>query len=684
MGRLVFFAPAVFLGAFLLFQVQPLIGKYILPWFGGGSEVWTVCMLFFQVLLLAGYAYAHMSVSYLRPRLQAGLHAVLLIAALAALPIIPADTWKPASGENPTIAILLLLTASVGLPYLVLAATGPLLQRWFTRLAGGLSPYRLYSLSNAASLLALLSYPLLVEPTMTRTVQARLWSAGLAVFVVLCGLCAALLWRGGSPAEPSGKALADDGRPDKSTAPAVTTCLLWLALPAVASVELLAVTNKICQDVASVPFLWVGPLSLYLLSFVICFHHRKWYVRKFFLAAFVISLVAAALAKAYASQLTALQTIAIYSFVLLACCMVCHGELFRIRPNPIRLTGYYLTIAAGGAIGGILVAIIAPLVFDSYLELPLGLLACCLLVLLVDTSDAMGRRRWIYIVLILAVGLTAIVVDRKPHAPGQRAVLSLRNFYGVLTIWDKDAADPAMHRLIMQHGTTFHGLQFISPAKRLWPTAYYGRRSGIGLVMQRLEPGRPRRVGVVGLGVGTIATYGKPGDVIRFYEINPQVVRLAKKWFSYLSSCRAAVDVVMGDARSSMASEQPQNYDVLVLDAFTSDSVPVHLLTSEAFDLYLKHLAPGGVIAAHVSTVHLDLQGVLWQQAMHHGLSAAWIQSAGNERMGTFTADWMLLSRSRNFLDTPAVRSAESKPRPAWNDLDLWTDERVNLLQILH
>jgi len=683
-GATLIFALTVFTGAFLLFQVQPLIGKFITPAFGGGPEVWTTCMLAFQTLLLAGYAYAHLTATLLRPSAQAGMHIAVLAAAIVTLPIVPSASFRPDPLAGATIQVLLVLGATVAVPFFALSATGPLLQRWFIRTGRGKSPYRLYALSNAGSLLALVSYPLLFEPLMSRGSQASLWSAGLGAFALLCAVCALLQWRAGG--EEVGLDRTDQAKPgDKVRRPTTAVRIGWLALAAVASVELLAVTNKICLDVAAVPFLWVLPLSLYLLSFVICFDHQRWYRRRTLLIAFVICLVVVAMAKAHEEDLSAVAQIVIHSVTLFVCCMLCHGELFRLRPHPKHLTGYYLLIASGGALGGFLVAVVAPLAFDSYRELHLALLACCMCLLLTDKSPALqaGGRKWIYASLILFVGLLAVLYQDRHGSSANEVVMRTRNFFGVLTVWDNDAHDPEMHRRVLQHGTTFHGLQFAAPDKRLLPTAYYGPDSGVGLLMRTASPDRPRRIGVVGLGVGTIATYCTEGDLIRFYEINPAVTSLAKTRFSYLSSCRANVEVVHGDARLSMESQRPQNYDVLVLDAFASDAVPVHLLTTEAFEIYLRHLAPGGVIAVHISTVHVDLQPVVCRLAEHFQLSAAWIGSFQNELAGVFASDWILLGEDTGPLAHRKIRYASGPIGQSWRSVDLWTDDHVNMLQAL-
>lgn len=677
------YAPAVFLGAFLLFQVQPLIGKYILPWFGGSPEVWTTCMLFFQVFLLGGYAYAHFIVRYLSPRTQAVVHVAVIIAALAVLPIIPAAAWKPQGADYPTLRILLLLSACIGLPYFVLSATGPLMQGWFNRTNPSASPYRLYSLSNAGSLLALVSYPFIVEPALSRATQANVWSWSLGAFAVFAGVCAVWLWKHHQPQKlPTGE---KDACRNAQVKTSWGIRLLWLALPAGASVELLAVTNKICQDVAVIPFLWILPLCLYLLSFIICFHHERWYVRPVFLGIFIVSIVAVVLVRTQSVELPVIQQIAMYSAVLFACCMVCHGELYRLRPDPKHLTGYYLMIAAGGAIGGVFVAVIAPLLFNTYLELHLGLLACCLFVLLADKKSMLrqGSRRWVWIGLIVLVGVAAIFAEGHRGNSNKIAVSNSRNFFGVLTVWENDRSDPAMHRYVLQHGTTFHGLQFVDPQKHSQPVAYFGKNSGAGLAIRFFRRQENRHIGVVGLGVGTIAAYGKKGDRIRFYEINPAVDRIARTRFSYIADCPARVDVIMGDARLSMEAEAPQKFDLLILDAFSSDAVPVHLLTVEAFEIFLKHLKPDGVIAMHVSTVHLDLQSVIWKMAKHLNLKTAWIKNDENDAEGIFASDWILLTRDESFINQEAVRTAATQPRRDFDRIDLWTDDHINLFQIL-
>ena len=678
------YAFAIFCGAFLLFQVQPLIGKYILPWFGGGPGVWTTCLLFFQVLLLGGYAYAHFSSTRLKPRAQAILHGVLLVAGLLVLPIAPSDFWKAHLTGSPTWHILLLLAGTIGLPYFVLSSTGPLMQQWFSAQNPGVSPYRLYALSNVGSLLALLSYPVYFELKFSRRTQANLWSAGFVVFAALCGYCAWKLWQryrhdaGDTPlvrdsaaagGEPVARSLEEI-----ESAPRAVDRMLWVALPAIASVLLLATTNKLCQDVAVIPFLWVLPLSLYLLSFVICFDHARWYSRTVFAALLAVGIAVVFQLQAVANLAPLSMQVLAYTGTLFVACMFCHGELYQLKPTPRHLTSYYLAVAAGGALGGVLVAVVAPTVFDDYRELPLGLwvltyiagVVCfrqrstqlaygatigLVLVTFVlpivrarygdkftmseEWLDLYSRYAWFIFggiaiffgcafdtrkrtllqewqprlggfVMALSVAVGVLVIVQWHGWQEGRVVDALRNFYGTLKVFVYNTDDPDSEYYLLLHGATTHGMQFTAENRAMLHTTYYGESSGVGLAFKHLPtPAGRRRIGLVGLGTGTLATYGTAGDYLRVYEINPDVEKLARTRFTHLSRCPARVEVVMGDARLSMehevAEKRSQQFDLLALDAFSSDAIPIHLLTKEAFALYLQELKPGGVLAIHTS-----------------------------------------------------------------------------------
>ncbi|MFA6134590.1 MAG: fused MFS/spermidine synthase [Phycisphaerae bacterium] len=684
------YALTLFVAAFLLFQIQPMMGKYTLPHFGGSSEVWTTCLLFFQVVLLAGYGYAHLSARYLRPAAQAGLNVVLLIAALALLPVAPRLDYDPIS-QNPTLQILLLLGQTIGIPYLVLSATSPLLQQWFSRIQPGRSPYWLYAFSNAGSLLGLLSYPFLIEPLLSRRQQGQVWSVGLMFFALLCTYLAVGLWRharsaagstgaGSTGVPPVPLQHSRDG--GDAASPTWGTRLLWLGLPMVASIELLAVTNKITQDVTAAPFLWTVPLCLYLLSFIICFHSERWYVRPVVLPAFGLFLPLTLLTESFAPLIPPVLQLLVFATMLLLCAIVCHGEVFRLRPHPRHLTQYYLMIAAGGAMGGFLVAVVAPRVFNSYMELDLGLAACCLLVLLADRSP-MSRyraRRALYASAIVAM-MVLMVLGKENRLGLEGQTHRARNFFGVVAVKRVEHTDPAQDLIEMIHGETIHGTQFVDPHRRREPTGYYAPSSGAGLAL-RLFPGEHRRIGLVGLGTGTLAAYGRAGDVMRFYEINPAVTDMARTYFSFLADSAAKIEIVPGDARLSMQREVPQDYDLLFLDAFSGDAVPVHLLTAEAMEVYLRHLRRGGVIAFHLSSQHLDLAPVVWKLARHAGLSFILIRTEADKDKAQLASTWVLLSREGDFLNQPAIRAAAA-PSEDFSRYDLWTDDHTNLLEIL-
>jgi protein-L-isoaspartate O-methyltransferase len=679
------FSLTIFWGAFLLFLVQPLIARFILPWFGGGPAVWTTCMLFFQLLLLGGYAYAHFSISRLTPRRQVITHLVLLALAVALLPITPGDAWKPTDGSHAAGHILLLLLGCLGLPYLVLSATGPLLQAWFSKANPGVSPYRLYALSNVGSLLALLIYPFYLEPQLSRQAQADGWSWGLAIYAGLTAWCGLKVW----------KSAAADGETSKSAeeeAPASAwRKLLWFALPACGVMLLLAITNKLCQDIAVVPFLWVLPLSLYLLSFIISFDSPRWYHRGFWLPllAILLGLVLQNLYKAESHpDITPLATL--YLGTMFVACMVCHGEVYRLRPGASRLTGFYLSLSAGGAAGGLFVALAAPFVFPDYFELHLALFLTAALVLIVLRQDPTrpfreGQARWAWAVPFVALAALGYGLADVATTSLRGSLSTTRGFYGVLKVNDNDAGNDGLHHLTLQHGATIHGLQYVDAEKRTDPSSYYTSTSGIGRLLRAHKPGGGRRVGAIGLGCGTLAAWGRPGDTFRFYEINDDVARLATSTFTYLKDSKAKTELVMGDARLSMEREANQQYDVIVLDAFSSDAIPVHLLTLEAFDHYQRHLKPDGAIVVHVSNRYLDLHPVVYRIADKIGFPAITIDDndTAYEDAGFYGSDWIIMTRNQVLLQQPLIRDVTKETVEFPARIMYWTDERSDLLSIL-
>jgi len=678
-GLAVAYAATIFSSAFLLFQVQPLTGKYVLPWFGGSPAVWTTCMLVFQVLLFAGYAYAHLTTQYLSPRHQGYLHVALLMLALITLPITPDPSWKPTNSDWPVLKIILLTISSVGLPYFILSSTGPLVQGWFSRTHAGQSPYRLYSLSNLGSLLALVSYPFVVEPSFSTATQSVLWSGLFGIFALLCTGSAVAMWqRASAPVAAAQMSIVTEAiRPTRSLVG------LWFGLAMTPSVLLLATTNQVCLDVAVIPFLWVLPLALYLMTFILCFDSDRWYSRR----AYAIGAAALTLATVFVgkpgSHVPLVLQVGIYFSAMFCCCMVCHGELVKLKPHPKYLTAFFLTISAGGAAGGLFVGLLAPLLFVSYYELQFGIIGFATLYLTLrfrEDNIQLPMPTWCQPLLVPAVMLMAIGVfsqlDR--HAEGSIAVA--RNFYGVLKVEQKHFAH-ADHDLVrLVHGRIEHGCQFAAPEKRRVPTAYYSEAAGIGQLMTTLRPSQSKHVGIVGLGVGTLTTYGHSGDRYRLYEINPDVISMAREHFSFLSDCPAELTMVTGDARLALEFEEPQQFDVLVLDAFSGDAIPVHLLTKEAISAYLGHLKPDGVLACHISNMHFDLRPVITGIANELNLASVIRISDENLEQATHPATWALLSRQPETLaGSVGLESTVGASRQPI----VWTDDRSNLFEVL-
>jgi hypothetical protein len=771
------FGVTIFLSALLLFQIQPLISKHILPQFGGSPAVWTTCLLFFQTLLLAGYVYAHVSYRWLRPGQQALLHITLLIAAAAFLlaGILPGGRLD-SDGLDPAWRILLILTASVGLPYLVLSATGPLLQAWFGRAFPNRSPYRLYALSNAGSLMALLSYPFVFERLFDLPQQARIWSWGFALFAVLCGYITLTLRRGSPPPQPSpqgGGSRTSHGGPQgegsrsgdetsaRSGRPQPMQYVLWLVWPALACVMLMATTNHISADIAATPFLWVIPLALYLVTLIVAFDRPQWYRPTLIAAVTLAAIYAAALVhkegvgridvydcgtpgRLYklGSDLIAqratnapppqspefrvdgraflvLNLVAMFGY-----CMLCHGQLERLRPHPRHLTSFYLMIAAGGALGGVFVALLAPVIFDTVFEWELSLFAAgilgvgLLLRALVNAAfgEVESTRRPLesvvlsVLALVLLLSSAGILLDLveflQPRDAG--TLHRERNFFGAIAVREREKDDPLAHNYILRHGAITHGAQFTHPDRRREPTTYFSRASGVGRMIDyyrsRIRPSGRMRIGVVGLGVGTLAAYAEAGDEISFYELNPAVVEIAEsgRWFRFLKDCRergGQISIKLGDARLSLQrelqAEPSPKYHLLVLDAFSGDSIPVHLLTVEAFELYLARLSSihgansengspdefEGAIAVHISNRFVDLEPVLRGIAERFGRHWLRINNKANRAEAIYGADWVVLSRNQELM---RELGAFARPPSAHTQRSLlWTDKRSSLFDVL-
>jgi tetratricopeptide (TPR) repeat protein/spermidine synthase len=727
----------IFLSACLLFQVEFIIAKYILPWFGGSTTVWSICMLFFQTVLIGGYAYAHHVSTSFRPRTQSRLHLGLLGASLATLliqaiiwsiPLLPSMAWKGEGGIWPGFSILLLLVVSIGLPFFVLSTNATLLQAWFGRQYPDRSPYPLYALSNAGSLIGLLAYPFLMEPSLGLRHQSMVWTGVYVLFALGLGWITVHAARSAgaavpppSPEEASADE-ADDAKPTRGVR------VLWLSLPAIASCLLLATTNQVADEVAVIPFFWAIPLALYLLSFILTFSSRWLYARGVFVIGGLacIYLLADMMHEKRFYTVEIARQLLLYYGALFVCCMLCHGEVARLKPPTRHLTRFYLDIAIGGALGSLFVAIIAPLIFRELWELYIGYAACGVAVFAAAKHDAaslLNRRVWkrimqplgVCVIIVLMGGPFLLLANRMPQGvrnamnfvagkftsadastsgrSEKTNIAMMRNFYGILRVEEIHNKQRGDHRRMMHHGQTIHGSQLIgSSLDRHRATTYYTADSAIGRLLlsyPRLRrDGAPIRVGVIGLGTGTLAVYGRPGDVYRFYEINPAVIELAasdEALFTFIGDSDARVQIVEGDARLSLEREEPQGFDVLVLDAFSGDSIPVHLLTTEAMAVYMHHLAEHGVMAMHISNRYLDLRPLLWLLARQFDLDACFVQSTGDDARSQ-SASWMLLTPDAALLDELAFSGTVVHDHEVADDrrLAVWTDDFSNIYQSLY
>jgi hypothetical protein len=669
------YAASIFLSAFLLFQVQPLIAKFILPWFGGSAAVWSAALLFFQLILLAGYLYAHCIIRYLKPKQQFWTHTGLLLLSLATLPIIPSATWKPSGSDDPTLRILLLLGATIGLPYALLSATSPLLQAWYLRTHEGAVPYRLFALSNFGSMLALLSYPFVIEPRMALSRQAMVWSLAYCAFATVCIFAA---WRSRQDRSPTVITDLPVVAP-----PRFSEMTLWVALAACASILLLAVTSHLTQNVAPIPLLWIAPLSLYLLSFILCFESDRIYNRAIFLPLLVGAFYLLARGGGWSrnnAEITNLIPVLCAAFFV--CCMVCHGELARRRPQPRFLTQFYLMVSLGGAIGGLFVALAAPRLFHSYVELPIGIALCAALVTCVLWIDS--RALWLRgASALITLAFTGYLIRNEAIA-SRPYFLSARNFYGVLRIRDDPPWKEIPPQRLLIHGTINHGSQLKIPGGDRIPTSYFGIGSGINRAIRTLGESGPIRIGVVGLGAGVTATLARAGDTLHYYEINPLVFELAKSQFGFWNACPAHKRLYLGDGRLILESMPDEHLDLLAIDAFSSDAVPMHLLTAEAYGTLVRHLNPGGMLAFNITNRYLDLAPVIAEAAAANGFAGIVVDDAGEQEDYLSPSAWVLLSRDparfehANFRDKFAISKLKRKP-----GFRGWTDDYSNIIQIL-
>ena len=674
----------IFLSAFLLFQVQPILAKLILPWFGGAAAVWLVSLAFFQLTYLLGNLYAHFSIRKAGLRLASRAHALFLLASLFLLPVVPSPLWQPQGNVEPAWRILQLLTATVGAPFLLLSATSPLLQMSYPIGRDRPQPYRLYALSNFGSLVALLSYPTLIEPAVSTHHQVVIWSVAYVVFAAACSLIA---WR---------VPLANARPPEETRLMRVdrTLLLLWLFLAACASSLLVCVTNHISQNIAAIPLLWVVPLSLYLLTLILCFEGRSWYRRSVFLPLLPVAVAAMLwlLAPKFESVAPGVG-IPVYFLGFFVCCMVCHAEMAALKPAPESLTLFYLTISAGGAAGGLFAALLAPRIFRGPYEFPLTLAACVISVLIAlrHKPQSAGQKPALPKLATSAIAAVLLLFIVETLWTESRQTLMVRNFYGVLrvNVLPGGTVRPAVTQF--RNGSVVHGEEILDPSRSDVPTTYYGEHSGIGVALLFARQSGNIRVGAIGLGIGTVARYGQPGDQYVFYEINPQVIDLAKNLFDFMRRSEANVEVVPGDARLSLQKEPDQNFDVLIVDAFSGDAIPVHLLTREAFELYFRHLKPHGLLALHVSNRSLNLPPLVQVVAASVGASGVKVTNPDEEQNAVYESTWMLLDRDSSPNDTVRNLAADRIALPAGTAAKIqqsagvrpWTDDYSNVAGIL-
>ena len=667
------FPATVFLASFLLFVSEPMAARQLLPAFGGSAAVWMTCLVFFQSGLLAGYLYAHLLTRVQAPRWSTWLHLALLVTAVGFAFFTGSSVSRPAlAAGSPVLGIFASLLRSPGLPFFLLASTSPLLQVWFVRVEQRPVPYHLFALSNVASLLALVLYPSVIETHLRLLTQRHLWSAGVVLFALLSAI---LTWK----TSRTSSSLLSTSPGDPSPPASLRSKMLWFLLPLAASMQLSAVTGHLTSNVAAIPLLWILPLAVYLLSFVFAFETPR-LVHRGLLGRFLLIMLASLAYLLSKTDVSLPIFIGILFFLLelFLACLLLHGETFVLRPgDPRQTTLFYLLIASGGAAGAFLIAIAAPLLFSANYDLVLSFLVTAALMLVLTWRDGFAQR----LVWTTGTGLMFLLCLGLHRAFTHSALLETRNFYGSLRVKSGVTSAGAPMRELL-NGTIQHGTQIFTPELSHAPTTYYAPDSGIGLALAHCCASRPRHLGVIGLGVGTLAAYGRVGDRIRFYEINPAVLPIANNLFTYLRDSPAAFTFVEGAARASLASEPPQRFDVLAVDAFSGDAIPLHLLTAQAMALYQRHLVPGGLLAFHVSNQYVDLAPEVAQLAQAAGLSARNLSTPAHESTDEFRASWVLVTADPAFFDQPAIApfATEIATRPG---VFPWTDDFSSLLPIV-
>ena len=741
------FACTLFVAGALLFLVQPMFAKMVLPLLGGSPAVWNTAMVFYQVALLVSYLYGHASHRWLSRAQQVTLHLVLLALPLLVLPIAIPAGWRPPTDVTPIPWMLRLMAVAIGLPFCVVATTSPLMQSWFSRLdhPAAKNPYALYVASNAGSMLALLSYPLLLEPSLPLGAQSQLWTVGYGVFALLSASCALVVWRSRKAAVPRGE--VNPGVPAERAAqpPDFGRRMRWLLLAFVPSSLMLSVTMYLSTNIAPIPLLWAAVLALYLLTFILAFASRPLIPRRLVRRGMPVSVLILLLTMLAPIRLPILPLIAMHLVVFFVIALACHGALADDAPEASRLTEFYLWLSIGGALGGIFNAIVAPVLFSSVLEYPLALALACLLVPVSDVPAASpdgaspGRLNWlgadhftpmdVALPLLLAsvmfaaiamaerlgitapkpraaltaalpailcyglarrqvrfaLGVAALVTVNAYANANPRQLLASRTFFGITRVLA--SADGEYTQMV--HGTTLHGMQPRSAARRRDPVSYYYRNGPIGqLITSRQRAGTLHAVAVVGLGSGTLACYAQPEQSWTFYEIDPAVKRIALdgRWFTYVQECAPEARIVLGDARLSITAAPTASYDLIILDAYSSDAIPVHLITREALAMYREKLAPGGAIAFHISNLYFDLAPVVSALAANAGMVTRRMHDSpiapADDSLGKWASEWMAVARDTSDFGV-LTRDPRWVPDRGKPSAPVWTDDFSSTLSAL-
>jgi len=682
------FLITIFLSSFLLFQIQPILAKMALPFFGGGAAIWTACMLFFQFFLLLGYLYSHYLTKLTHLNHQVILHSILIAMSLLFLPITPFTDSLSFGWEAPQLDIIFSLLLGIGFPYFLLSSTAPLIQKWYSNNPNNTAPYRLYSLSNLGALLALLTYPLVIEPVMSTKFQGNIWSMAYGCFAL------SMLFTGYQLFGKQFKSLQPvETTKNEETQSGIGNTWLWLLFSSASVILMVSTTNAMTQNIPPTPFLWILPLSIYLLTYIICFDNAKWYVRKYWFILFSCCSFAAVLMFFIGTQFNIVIQVLVYSLILFFACMLCHGELARLKPNKSKLTLFYLIIAIGGVIGSVFTSIVAEYVFTQYYEFPMGIVLVFVLLAITlkkENTDKLISRKlekenaFLSVASIACLLAFSLYFFKLNYLYNKDDVYNSRNFYGTLAV--KDFTDSIQPTRMLFDGATSHGTQLISLERKNIPTSYYRFGTGVSLALQKTAVNKPKNVGIIGLGTGTLATYGNLDDNYVFYELNPNVKKAAYEYFSYLSDSLADVTVRLGDARITLQKEFDENgsqqYQVMVVDAFSSDSIPVHLLTLEAFQLYWQHLTDDGLLVLHISNNHLDLLPLVATLAENTGRKMFHFYSASDD-INEHTAEWVIVTNNKDFIEDDTIIRRATYFKLKKEQRVLWTDEYSNLLSVI-